>query len=165
MTHLLHPFAYRSGLTKGGAQAAVDKLNMGVTVNILTNDVYVAGEVEGVAQLGLAILSGIIIFLLALDSKKRYVVPNAPNVRVPPFSTRTLILQLLALCLATLATLGTAAATTNLVFTRSANVVSTFANGTTVPALLVAKLSAQLGISPVYKDQGYREPLPRCLLV
>lgn len=38
--------------------------------------------------------------------------------------------------------------------------VSTFANGTTVPAALVAKLSGDLGISPIYKQHGYRKSIP-----
>lgn len=50
----------------------------------------------------------------------------------------------------------TGAVTTNLVYMRQAKVVSTFANGTVVPSALVESLSKQLGISPVYKDHGYR---------
>ncbi|KAG8986558.1 hypothetical protein FRB94_002696 [Tulasnella sp. JGI-2019a] len=138
---------HESNVTKANAKAAVAGLNLGTTVEINTNDVYTAGEVAGIAQLGLALVAAISILLL-IDTKKRH----APNV---PFSSRTLILQLLALIGANIFAIATAAVTTDFVSKRSAKVTSTFANGTVVPPALVAALSAQLGISPVYKDQNY----------
>ncbi|KAG8889257.1 hypothetical protein FRB98_005269 [Tulasnella sp. 332] len=144
-----------SAKTKGGAQAAVATLNLGVTVSINTNDVYLAGEVAGIAQLGLILVAVLDIFLLLLDARKRHAVPNAPHVRNPPFSSRTLVLQVLGLVGATIFAIATAAVTTDFVAHRSAKVTSTFANGTVVPAALVASLSSKLGISPTYKSHGY----------
>ncbi|KAG8990272.1 hypothetical protein FRB94_013503 [Tulasnella sp. JGI-2019a] len=146
---------HESNVTKANAKAAVAGLNLGTTLEIDTNDVYTAGEVAGIAQLGLALVAAISILLLLIDTKKRHAVPNAPHVRKAPFSSRTLILQLLALIGANIFAIATAAVTTDFVSKRSAKVTSTFANGTVVPPTLIAALSAQLGISPVYKDQNY----------
>ncbi|KAG8895108.1 hypothetical protein FRB99_000765 [Tulasnella sp. 403] len=141
--------------TKDSAQGATDKLNLGIQLNIDTSDVHTAGEVEGVGQLGLLLLSLGCIALLILDGRKRYAVANAPHVRSAPWSSKTLILQFLCFVLATIFTLATSITTTVIVATREATVTAKFPDGRVMPPSLIKTFQAKLGKSPVYKDVNY----------
>jgi len=146
---------HESGVTKGAAQEAVSNLTPGVKVVIDTTDVYTAGEVEGIAQLGTALLALGCIGLLIRDTRKRYAVPNAPHVLQSPWSSRTLILQVLCFVIAASFTFATAVVTTVFVASRQAKVTSILPNGTFMPESLVAAFATRVGISPVYKNQDY----------
>ncbi|KAG8984635.1 hypothetical protein FRB90_005193 [Tulasnella sp. 427] len=118
---------HEAAVATGDAQAAVSKLTPGVTVTIDTSDVYMAGQIEGIAQLLLAVVSIASAALLYLDTSRRNAVTNAPHVLV----------------------------STVFVATTQAKVTSVLPNGTKMPDELVALFAAKMGISPVYKTKSY----------
>ncbi|KAG8980867.1 hypothetical protein FRB90_007431 [Tulasnella sp. 427] len=148
---------HEAAVAKGDAQAAASKLTPGVTVTIDTSDVYMAGQIEGIAQLALAVVSIASAVLLYLDTSRRNAVTNAPHVLRTPWSTCTLAVQFACFAIVTMFILATSVVSTVFVATRQATVTSVLPNGSKMPDELVALFAAKMGISPVYKSKSYRK--------